>query len=113
MRPWIQQALGCARNDLEISLRRPVRFRAALLPVPESAQRDVIADSEFLFRQGQGAANDFRLRRLLHPLKIAGGHQSSVAVGTSRRLDGCGRRGPRRFAGRSRLAHLGLPFGLK
>jgi hypothetical protein len=55
MRPWIQEALdalGFARNDFQIGLRWLVRFRAALLPVPESAQRDVVADSEFLLRQG-------------------------------------------------------------
>ncbi len=116
MRPWIQEALdafGRARNHLEIGLRWLVRFRAALLPVPERAQRDMVADGEFLLRQGQGAANDFRLRRPLHPFKIAGGQRLRVAVCTSRRLNGCGRHRPKRFAGSSRLAHLVLPFGLK
>ena len=111
MRPRIQEALdalGFARNDLQIGLRWLVRFRAALLPVPESAQRDVVAGSEFLLRQGQGAANDFRLRRPLHPLKIAGGQRLRVAVGASSRFDGLGRHGPKRFAGSSRLAHIVL-----
>src|ERR1039457_5089766 len=93
MRPWIQEALDAlrfARNDLEIGLRWLVRYRAALLPVPESAKRDVVLDGEFLLRQGQGAPNDFRLRRPLHPLKIAGGERLRVAVGASSRLDGLG-----------------------
>lgn len=54
VRPWIQEALdalGIARNYLEIGLRWLVRLCAALLPVPESAQWDVVADSEFLLRQ--------------------------------------------------------------
>ena len=55
VRPWIQEtldALGFARNDLEIGLRWLVRYRAALLPVTESAQRNVVADGKFLLRQG-------------------------------------------------------------
>ena len=116
MRPWIQEALdavGCARNDLEIGLGWLVRFRAALLPVPESAQRDMVADGKFLLRQGQGAANDFRPRRPLQSLQIAGGKRLRVLVGAGSRLDGLGRHGPKRFAGSSRLAHIVLPFELK
>src|SRR5712671_2820367 len=66
--PWIQQpldALRLAGNDLQVGLGWPVRLRAALLPVPESAEGDVVADGEFLLRQRQSAANDFCLRRSL------------------------------------------------
>ena len=51
--PLIQQpldSLRLARNDLQIRLGWPVRLRAALLSVPESAQGDVIADGELLLR---------------------------------------------------------------
>jgi hypothetical protein len=71
VRSLIQQpldSLGLASNDLQISLGWPIRLRAALLPVPESAEWDVVADGEFLLRQCQGAANDFCLRRSLHPV---------------------------------------------
>ncbi len=114
--PLIQQPLNPLRlagNDLQIGLSWLVRLRAALLPVPESAEGDVVADGEFLLRQCQGAANDFRLRRSLHPLKIAGSQRLRVAVGAGGRLDGRGRHGPKRFAGSSRLVHIALPFGLK
>jgi len=38
---------------------------------------------KFLLCQAQGAANDFRLWRPLHPLEIAAGQRLRVAVGAS------------------------------
>ena len=58
---WIQRPvhmLGIARNERQIGPRRLIRFRPALLPIPQRPKRDVIAGGKFLLRQFQGAAND-------------------------------------------------------
>ncbi len=52
---------GIAGDDCQIGARGLVRFRAALLPIPESSEGNVKAGSEFLLRQFEGTADDFRL----------------------------------------------------
>ena len=47
---------GIARDDGEVSFGRLVRLRTALLPIPQSAQRDVVAQGKLLLRQREGAA---------------------------------------------------------
>ncbi len=63
-------AFGIARNDGEVSPCRLVRFRSALFPVPQGAERDVVACREFLLRKTQGTANDLRFGRALHSLEV-------------------------------------------
>jgi len=105
--------VGIASDQRQIGPRGLVWFCAALLPIPQRAERDVITGGKFLLGQLQGTADDFRLWRPLHPLKVGFGQWLRVAIGAGRLLDGFRSHRPRRFAGNSRRAHVGSPCGLK
>ena len=49
-------AFGVVRNDGEIGTGGLVGFAAALFPIAESAERDVIPRGKFFLCQGEGAA---------------------------------------------------------
>src|SRR5258708_24312124 len=83
--------LRIACNDLQIGLGLPIWLGAALFPVSESAEGNVVADGQFLLRQRQGAANDSRLWRSPHPLEIAGCRRLRAAVGPRARLNASAR----------------------
>ena len=48
--------LGIARDDGEVGFGRLVGLRTALFPIPQSAQRDVVAQGKLLLGQREGAA---------------------------------------------------------
>ena len=48
--------LGIARYDGEVGFDRLARLRTALLPIPKSAQRNVLARGKLLLSQREGAA---------------------------------------------------------
>ena len=47
---------GIARDDGEVGFGRLVRLRTALFPIPQSAERDVVAHGKLLLSQREGAA---------------------------------------------------------
>src|ERR1700674_4019202 len=53
---------GIARDDGEVGFCRLVRLGAALFPIPQSAERDVVARGKFLLSQREGAAEGFDAR---------------------------------------------------
>jgi hypothetical protein len=57
-----------------------IRLRAALLPIAQSAERDVVARSEFLLSQIQSAAEYLCPRRPLHSTEIRLGQRLRVTI---------------------------------
>jgi hypothetical protein len=49
-------AFGIARDDGEVGFCRLVRLGAPLFPIPQSAERDLVACGEFLLGEREGAA---------------------------------------------------------
>src|SRR5258708_36214871 len=98
-----------AWNQGQIGPRGLIRFRTALLPIAQRTQRDMVARGEFLLRQFQSPADDFRLRRPLHPFEIVRGQWLCVTIRPRSTLNGLGSHGSRRFAESSLLAHTALP----
>src|SRR5262245_45904393 len=80
--------LRLAGDDVEVGLGRGVRFLAALLPVPQRSDGDVIAGGEVLLAEPEGAANHAHLwhpgrgrpLRVGHGPRIGVGHGSGVAL---------------------------------
>ncbi len=62
--------LGIAGDDGEVGFGRLVGLRTALFPIPQSAQRDVVAQGKLLLRQRETAAeglNTWRRAQLPRP----------------------------------------------
>jgi hypothetical protein len=120
-------------NRFEIGACRLIRLGAPLLPVPKSAERDVITPGEFLLRQPERAAQRFYARHASCCPQLFGRHGPRIGIGIRRRLN---LRLPHRphgpirkrslsaiaqhldnravrpnFRGSSRLAHVFLPAG--
>ena len=55
-------ALGIARDDGEVGFGWLVGLRAALFPIPKSAQRNVVAHGKLFLGQREGAAKRFDTR---------------------------------------------------
>src|SRR5271155_4620604 len=55
-------AFGIARDDDEVGFSWLVRLRAALLPIPQSAKRNVVTRSKLLLGQREGAAEGLDAR---------------------------------------------------
>src|ERR1017187_7744719 len=102
--PSIQYAVHMLRivgDECQIGPRRLIRLGAALFPIPQCAERDVIANGKLLLRQLQGPANDLRLWRSFHPLEIGFGQRLGVTIRPGGPLNGFGshqRKTVRRFA---------------
>ena len=82
---WIQDPVDMvriARNECQISPSGLVRFRPALLPIPQRTEGDVIAGGKFLLGQIQGTPDDFRLWCSPHPLDIGFGERLCIAIRT-------------------------------
>ena len=47
-----------------------IRLTAALFPITQSAERNVVAGSENFLRQAKGTAHDPNLRNALHPRQL-------------------------------------------
>ena len=102
-----------ASDQRKVCSRRLVRFRAALLPIAQSAKRDMVPDGKFLLSQFQRPADDFRLRRPLHSVEVGAGQRLGVGVSPSSLLDCFRAHWSNRSGCNSRLAHFALVSGLK
>ncbi len=79
--------VGIARNECQISPGRLVRFGAALFPVTQRADWNMIAGGKFLLRQFQCTPYDFRLRCPPHPLEIASRKRLGIGIRAGRPID--------------------------
>ena len=75
-----------ARDRAKIRSRGLIRFGAALLPVTQRAERNMIATSELLLGQTKGATQRLRAWHSPRRSQFVGGHRPRVRIGR------CGRR---------------------
>src|SRR5579863_7561011 len=75
-----------ARDHLEIGARGLVGLDAALLPIAQRAERNVIARGKIFLAQPKRAADDLRLRRALHALEIFGRKRLRVGIAERRTM---------------------------
>ncbi len=94
-------SFGIVRDDGDVGFSRLIRLRAALFPIPQSSERDVVARGKFLLSWREGAAEylDARNRTQLPRPRI--GEQRVFMVAGGGGFDFCrGHRGEGRSAGR-------------
>src|ERR1700728_1420989 len=73
-------SLRVAGDDGQVGARRLIRRYAALLPIAQRTNRNVIARREVFLADAKRAPNDFHLRRALHAAQI-GRRQAPVVAG--------------------------------
>ena len=86
----VQHAIHMVRiagDELQIGLGGLIGNGATLFPVPQRANRYVIAKGKFFLRQLQGAADYLGLRRSLHHSQVCFSKRLCVRIGTRGTLD--------------------------
>ena len=73
--------LGIAGDKRQIGSRRLIRLRAALFPIPQRAERDVVAFRKLLLRQVQRPTDDLHAGSPLHAVESRLGQRLRVRIG--------------------------------
>src|ERR1700674_1607841 len=68
----LAHGLGIAGNHGEVSTRRLIGHSAALFPIAQRADRNLIPPCKLVLTEPQRTPDDLHLRRTLHPSEILG-----------------------------------------